>query len=158
MRLALVCAFLAASAVSAVADDAPRDDLAKLQGKWSAKVGQEKDIPLTLEIKDRTANLLITIQGQPRSLQGEFTLDEAKTPKQWDWKKFKNAEGQDVPDNLSIYKIDGDTLTLCSGGPGNDRPSDFKAGQDGPPILIDFTRAKAEVKKEDAEPKPGEKK
>lgn len=151
MRLALAFVLLTATAVPVIADDAPKGDLARLQGKWSAKVGPDKDVPLTLEIKDKTANIVIKLGDQDRSLKGEFTLDETKTPKHWDWTKFKNAEGQDVADNLSIYKIEGDTLTLCSGGPGNDRPTAFEAGDNGPPILIVFTKAKDE-------PKPEEKK
>ncbi len=129
--------------------DAPKDDLAKLQGKWSATVGPNKDIPIVFEIKDRTVTLIVTIEGEDRTITGELKIDETKSPKHLDWLKFTTPDGQELDDNLAIYKIDGDELTTCSGGPGNERPTEFKEGEGGPPNLTVLKRVKDEAKKEE---------
>lgn len=146
MRTLLAALVLVSISAPAFADDL-KGDLAKIQGKWSGKVGPEKNIPIVLEVKDKALALTITYEGQERTLTGEVALDETKSPKQWTSSKFKTPGGDDVPENKAIYKFDGDdTLILCSGGPGNDRPNEFKAGEGGPPMLTTFTRVKKEEK------------
>jgi uncharacterized protein (TIGR03067 family) len=73
-------------------------------------------------------------------------IDEKAKPKTWDWTKFSGPDGQEVPDNPAIYDIDGDSLKICSGGPGNARPTEFKAGEEGPPNLVTLTRLKDDEK------------
>ena len=153
MRHALAAVILIASASASFAQDAkqvdaPKGDLAKVQGKWSAMFGPNMDVPNTVEFKGKIANIVVTINGEDRTLKGEIKLDDAKSPKEWDWTKFEGPDGKKVDDNLAIYKLEGDKLTLCSGGPGNDRPSEFKAGDAGPPNLVEFTRVKDEPKKD----------
>jgi len=153
MRHALAALILTAVASATYAQDekkadAPKGDLAKIQGKWTAMVGPEKNIPLTIEFKGTTANIAVSINGEDRTIKGEVKIDETKSPKEWDWTKFEGPDGQKVEDNLSIYKIEGDTLTVCSGGPGNERPKEFKAGDGGPPNLVELTRVKDEPKKD----------
>ncbi len=112
-------------------------------------VGPDKNIPIVVEFKDKTANILVTVQERELKLKAEVKLDESKTPKEWDWTKFQNPEGDAIEDNLSIYKFDGDDkLILCSGGPGNARPSKFEEGENGAPNLIEFARVKDEPKKD----------
>jgi uncharacterized protein (TIGR03067 family) len=154
MRLVLSTLLLAVVSTATFAqdtkkEDALKGDLAKIQGKWSAKVGPNKDIPITVAFKDQTATILITIEGEERTIKGEFKLDETKSPKQWDWTKFESPTGEKVPENLAIYKVEGDKLTICSGGPGNaERPKEFKEGEGGPPNLVEFTKVKEEPKKD----------
>jgi uncharacterized protein (TIGR03067 family) len=155
MRLALAALILAASASVTLAqdkdakkDDALKGDLAKIQGKWTAMVGPEKNIPIVVEFKDKTANILVTVQERELKIKGEIKLDESKTPKEWDWTKFETPDGNNVEDNLAIYKFDGDKLILCSGGPGGKRPTEFKEGDGGAPNLVEFTRVKDEKKEE----------
>jgi uncharacterized protein (TIGR03067 family) len=149
MRTLLLPALaLAASAAFAVAaDEKAKDkdkgmgDLPKLQGTWKAMVGPNKDIPLTMVIKDKAVTLSFTTpQGDERSLKGEIKLDESKSPKQWDWVNFQGPDNAQARLNQAIYKIDKDELTICSGGPGKDRPTEFKAGDMGPPNLVIFQR------------------
>ena len=148
MRLALAATILAAAAASATSaqDAKPEGELAKIQGKWTAMVGPEKNIPLTAVFTGKDVKIMMTIQEQEVEIKGKVKLDEAKSPKQWDWTEFEGPQGQQVEDNLSIYKLDGDKLTICSGGPGNDRPTEFKEGDGGPPNLVVFTRAKDDKK------------
>lgn len=145
MRSALALC-LVVSVGTALAQDDKKDDLAKLQGKWEAKVGPNKDIPLTIEFKEKTAKIVITANGEDREIKGEFKLDETKSPKEWTWTKFENPQGNAVEDNLAIYKLEGDKLTICSGGPGNERPKEFKDGDGGPPNLVELTRVKSDTK------------
>jgi len=123
---------------------APNGDLAKLQGKWTAQVGPEKQVKITLTIKDQNVVLSFpTPEGDERELKGEIRIDEkAKPHKTIDWVKFVRPDGQDAQENHSIYELDGDSFKLCSGGPGNERPTEFKAGEGGPPNLIVLTREK----------------
>ena len=155
MRLVLATLILAIVSSATLAqetkkEDALKGDLAKLQGKWSAMVGPNKDLPITVTFKDLSATILITINGEERTIKGEFKLDDAKTPKQWDWTKFESPNGEKVPETFAIYKIEGDKLTIRSGGPGVlDRPTKFEAGEGGAPNLVEFTKVKEEPKKDE---------
>lgn len=119
------------------AADAPKGDLAKFQGKWSAMVGPDKNIPLVVVFKGNTASLKLTVDGEERAFEGEIKLDEnAKPHKTIDWVKFKRPNGEDAPENLGIYAFDGKDLKICNGGPGNERPTEFKAGDDHPRLIV----------------------
>jgi len=124
--------------------DELKGDLAKFQGKWTTMVGPDKDIPAVVTIKDRSASFKITAKnGQEYEFKGEIKIDEkAKPRKTVDWIKFTRPNGEDAPDNLGIYEFEGDSLKICSGGPGNERPTEFKAGESGPPNLHVWTRVK----------------
>ncbi len=147
MRAALVACCLAAlapCAARAADDPKPQGDLAKIQGRWTGKVGPEKNFPLVLVIEGTKANASFTRpDGTDVELKGKIKLDEAKAPKQMDWTGFVRPDGNAAEDNLGIYELDGDTLRVCNGGPGNDRPDKFEDGTDGPPHVILLKREKA---------------
>ena len=147
MRTALVACCLAALAplaARAADDPKPSGDLAKIQGRWTGMVGPEKNVPLTLVIEGTKANASFTRpDGTDVALKGKIKIDESKSPKQMDWTGFVRPDGNDAEDNLGIYELDGDTLKVCNGGPGNDRPAKFEEGTDGPPHIIVLKREKA---------------
>jgi uncharacterized protein (TIGR03067 family) len=140
LTLFLVTAF-GTSPFSTLVDE-PKGDLAKLQGSWTSKVGPNKDIPVTLTFKGSSFEVKVTRPGGDTTLKGELKLDDKAEPKTYDFVNFKGPEGQEIANNLGIYKLDGDTWTTCSGGTGNDRPNKFEAGQDGPPSVATWTRVK----------------
>ena len=152
---ALTSVLLATSLVGvAHADDKAIDgDLAKFQGEWTAMVGRDKNIPITIEIAKEKVTVKGTVNEQDFSVKGEVVLNDKANPKTIDWVKFTSPQGEEVKDNLGLYTLDGDTLTVCSGGPGNPRPTEIKAGEGGPPNLIVFTRRKVEPKPREEAPK-----
>lgn len=115
------------------AEDAPKGDLGKLQGKWSALVGPQKDVPLVLTIKGNDVTVLVSLpDGNDIELKGQIKVDDKAEPnKTLDWVNFSSPQGDSVEDNLAIYKIEGEEVTICSGGPGNQRPDTFQAAADG---------------------------
>ena len=131
------------------ADAKPKDeakgDLAKLAGAWEAKVGANKDRSIVVEFKGSSVSAKLTgDDGNSATYKGEAKINESASPKTIDFVKFKGEDGNELGgDNLGLYKIEGETLTICAGGHGNPRPSEFKgeAGGEGPNLWT-FTRKK----------------
>ena len=147
MRPILNLTLMAAMAVgitSALASaEEPTGDLAKLQGSWTAKGGPNTNIPLTLAIKGNAIEITgARPDGGEFKLKGELKLDEKATPRSVDWVKLITRGGGEMPDTPGIYKLDGDTWTVCGGGPGGERPTKFEAGEGGPPSLTTWARVK----------------
>lgn len=146
MKTTLAAATLLALSLlgTASADEAPKGDLARLQGMWSADVGPDKDVPIRLTFKGKAVTLAVTLDGKDFEVKGEIELDDAAKPhKTIDWVKFVGPQGDEAPANLGIYEFeDADTVKVCNGGPGNERPAEFKAGEQGPPNLLVLKRDK----------------
>jgi uncharacterized protein (TIGR03067 family) len=117
--------------------------LEKFQGKWAtASVtvdGEAED-----EIKDR----FLAIKGDKATFldkdkergTGSMKLDPGKSPARLD---FTYEDGPAKGKTLKgIYKFEGDTLTLCYGGFGKNRPTEFASKAGSGTILIIQKRAK----------------
>lgn len=131
------------------AADKPAGDVAKFQGKWSGLAGPGGNIPFTVTFEKEKVILGFEANGEEMKIEGEFVLNEKSSPPTIDWVKFSTPNGDEVPNNLGIYKIEGEKITFCSGGPGNERPTEFKAGEGGPPNLVVVTRVKEDKEKKE---------
>ena len=97
---------------------------------------------------------ITTPQGIRFQVQGEVKLDETTSPRSLDWVKFTGADQQEFPPIPAIYKLDGDTFTVCNGGLNGTRPKEFKPG-DG--VLAEVVVFKREPERRRQEPKSPDK-
>ena len=120
-------------------------DLARLQGQWTTRAGPERDIRVALKIEGRQATMTITLpEGQSIQIRGEIRINETTAPRALDWVNFVGPDRQEMPDVAAIYELKGDTFRVCSGGPSNPRPTEFKPGDGILADLVTFVRASAE--------------
>jgi uncharacterized protein (TIGR03067 family) len=133
---------LAFALTAARADD--KADLKALVGKWKlekAEVGGKDmlDQFKTLEFEIQAdGKYRLKLGGQPD--EGSFTVDSSKTPKQMEIKGTSGPnKGKTIP---AIYKIDGDTVTICYQLGGSDRPTAFESKPDTKLFLAVYKREK----------------
>jgi uncharacterized protein (TIGR03067 family) len=111
----------------------PQRDGDRIQGTWTVtsseregkkEPGTEKD-PLQLEFAADTFRFLLPAGARHKQ---PYKLDPSKKPKTIDWLDGgKNGPSKPL---LGIYELDGDTLKICWGKEGGERPQEFqtKAG------------------------------
>ena len=118
---------------ASVCADVPKDtevkkDLEKLQGKWTVasidENGKSAPAEEVAKYEITIKNDLFTIKVKDEATkQLRFKLDPSQKPAVIDLtpndKKEKNV--------LGIYKIDGDTLTICATDENKERPTEFSA-------------------------------
>jgi len=116
-------------------------DLNRLQGRWTAEAGTRHEIHVMIEIKGRGVCAAIkTPQGLDFQVQGELKLDETTSPRSLDWKKLVGPDQQPLPEIAAVYKINGDTFTVCNGGFLGARPKEFKPGEGALADVVVFHR------------------
>ena len=131
------------STAAAQKEGADKKELEKFQGKW-ATASVTVDGAAEDEIKDR----FLAIKGDKATFldkdkergTGSMKLDPGKSPAHLD---FTYEDGPAKGTTLKgIYKFEGDTLTVCYGGFGKDRPTEFASKAGSGTILIVQKRAK----------------
>jgi uncharacterized protein (TIGR03067 family) len=133
---------LTAGAADDGKDKAIQQELEKLKGKWkqvSVEMnGQEKPVPT------QAPAVVVTIDGDKWTSEGpvgkkdsKFAIDPTQKPKAFDRiHKAKDGKGKDDVDKC-IYKLEKDTLTICTARAGllspssDERPKEFKTAEGG---------------------------
>ena len=128
---------------------APRDDLAVLQGKWSATLaapnGENMTVVWTIEGNSLALGFLRPGSKSPVVVKGRIQIDSKTKPRSFAIVNATGPDGNPQKDNLGIYEIEGDTLKVCYGTPGNPRPITFEAGELGPPMVMTLKRGGPEL-------------
>ena len=124
-------------------DDAAAADLKALVGKWKlvkAEIGGKDSLALFKELKFEIA------EGGKYTLElgvkdeGTFTVDPSKKPAEME---IKGTDGPTKGKTIkAIYKIDGDTVTICYGLGGGDRPTKFETKEGTKLFLAVYKREK----------------
>jgi uncharacterized protein (TIGR03067 family) len=115
-------------------------DLGRLQGKWAAMAGSRRDVRVEMEICGREVKVAIsTPQGFSIKAGGELRLNESTTPRSLDWVRFASSD-QQFPSIAAVYRLEGETFTVCNGGFLGPRPKDFKPGEGALSDVVVFRR------------------
>jgi len=138
-----------AIAVGAPAKEAPKDkDKPGIVGTWVGEkaVAGGKDLP----VPDGGISFTFTEDGKVMIKEGKrekpdsgtYKLDPKKDPAEIDL--TPPPDKKDDKTILGIYKVDGDTLTLCFGKESAERPTKFESPEGSKFIVITLKRAKKE--------------
>jgi erythromycin esterase len=125
-------------------DPAIQAELPRFQGNWVMESSESDGTKLPVErmqayrrsIKDDTYTILIAGATGTTTIRGRFALHPEANPLAID----SEPENGDLM--LGIYKIEGDTLTLCISLPGEPRPTEFAAGAGTRLTMTSWKRAK----------------
>jgi uncharacterized protein (TIGR03067 family) len=145
----LTVALLVRPDVQAVTDRPPKkdpvkDDLKKLQGEWVVvsyfQNGVDHSGTLAQAMFRTISGNQWTTRTNNSSIQYTFQIDPTKKPRAIDIQMAGNqGNGQPM---LCIYKVEGDTLTLCQAQPGQERPTKFLSPS-GSNLILTVARRKA---------------
>jgi uncharacterized protein (TIGR03067 family) len=123
-RLLASCVVASLCASSLIAQDATQADLAKLQGNWkpAATEFKGKDVIPIPAVTYSIDGSEYTSKSDEQKVRGKvaFRIDASTNPKTID------LTLRDGKVSLGIYKLDGDTLTICRETGSGVRPADFK--------------------------------
>jgi uncharacterized protein (TIGR03067 family) len=132
------------------ADPMLKKELARLEGVWTISEARhggevvEESEPEEFEFK---AGKLIVRKGDRAPITLTLRLDLSTHPKLMDWTtdpKGKFSDGEKVAEG--IYKLEGNTLTLCYHVRDNrfakgNRPTEFKSAEGSDAMLVIFRRS-----------------
>ncbi len=134
-----------AVAAPGVKDPPKKKDLPTIHGEWTVEsitIGgmalprQQAGGPEKFEFApDGTMTVRMSAGGVPKNEVGRYTLDEKKSPPEIDL--VPDVAGKEMT-MLGIFKLDGDTLTLCVG---EKRPAQFETVAGELSILLTFKRS-----------------
>jgi uncharacterized protein (TIGR03067 family) len=129
-------------------EDAAAKALQQFQGTWTLEAVEANGMKLDAQAMKNAGQEIILIVREARftlklkrgDMEGTLTLDATRQPRAY------NAKGTD-PEGMThevvgIYKIDGDTLTVCAVAAGKERPTEFKADAGSEAVIQVFKKNK----------------
>ena len=138
VTLSVLIGLLTLPLLNATAPDtgALTGDYLKLQGRWLVVKSEVKgaDVPAM-------RGQILNFDGKNFRLNTDegsegYSLDESTSP------RSVTFDDGHSPPIKGIYKLEGDTLIICMGEPGAQRPKEFKSDTSTGAILTQATRAK----------------
>jgi uncharacterized protein (TIGR03067 family) len=140
-----VCVFITGAGIAAPRPKADKDDLAKFDGAWVFTSWQHYGRALN-EDSRQSARWSVKADKYKFEIDGIEEEGTVKLDPSQNLPTINLAitEGNDKgKEQLGIYKIDGDSITMCFARPGvKDRPTDFTSTADNSNILVTIKRQK----------------
>jgi uncharacterized protein (TIGR03067 family) len=125
------------------AKDAPKKEPPSIVGEWVAESGirggrPDNPPPGTTLRFTKDGKVIIQEGNDGRAMEGTYTADSKKEPAEVDIVPPATEKG---PTIQAIYKIEGDTLTMCF-SMGGDRPKTFDSAAGSETMLVTCKRVK----------------
>ncbi|MCI0457854.1 MAG: TIGR03067 domain-containing protein [Gemmataceae bacterium] len=124
-------------------DEATKKEMKLLEGTWTVESAVRDGEDHLKRIKDDRVviegdRFTIKHKQQQREEKTTFKVDPSKTPRTMD---LTSADGN--KSILAIYELKGDTLKICFGRDGKERPTEFTSEAGSRRMLIVLKRAKS---------------
>jgi uncharacterized protein (TIGR03067 family) len=119
------------------AEDVNKKALEALQGEWNVKSavreGEERPAAELEKVKLKVAGDTFTIAEDGKDRPAKVKIDATRKPSEIDLT-------HDSDTMKGIYKLEGDTFTICLSRPGVDRPKEFKSDAGSKTFLVVFKK------------------
>lgn len=131
--------------IGAPAKEPPKKEEPSIVGEWFAESAVMAGMPAPkapdmMKFNFTKDGELIVREGGNKDEAGKYTLDPKKKPMEMDLIPPARSKEMNI---LAIYKLEGDTLTICAARQGK-RPTEFASTAENQCMLLVLKRAKKE--------------